>query len=356
MQSNSSHIIAEFSSATGGARTAFFSSLEQTPDRLREVVINNYEARLTRGNGRPMLGEYAPWLLSQVLPLRHHETPDRLAVPWMHLYAYTLFMDDVLDVDNKRDAAPLLIASGLILQRGIASLYEVMPAGSEVRVRLDTHFLEAAYAAIKEIEEHKQRVRRFSSDEVSQLGEKVSLLKLCATCLLMADGVSSIDGEVMIPVESLATGMQLLDDVADWEEDWQAANYSHLLTETICRLQDLNLATENEARSFIPREILTSMIFTGCLEDCIADGIKCLQQVRASSNLNHNSPAYRLVQAIIEENSAFAAQVRTARHSCEEALKKSPDRRWIAVLSHNGAVQDQVQSIHTGLQIVAQNT
>jgi hypothetical protein len=339
------------------SRQAFLCGLSDLPPVMRATVIRNYDERIARGNGRPLLGEYAPWLLADVLPLRSREVIDRVSPAWMNLYAYTLFVDDVLDIRRKPDAAPLLLASQLLLERGLASLYAVLSPGSWVCLRIDGYFLEAATAVLSELQGHRNLVRDYTEDELKRLGQKVSFLKLCAASMLSADGHGEDQYEdCLIPIEDLATGMQLLDDVTDWLDDWKSGSYTPLLTRTFRRLEDQGLCAASAPQCLEPIEVLTAMILTGSLDECVRMGLAHLQNVAAAPDLRRPSCAARILDQIIAENLALCADIAKLRASCASAIdvERAPD--LVRVLVARQQVRRQVEEIDKKLRIVAQNT
>src|SRR5438132_229208 len=110
-------VLREFTPKIAFARDAFRQEISGLPTSLKHAATISYDQRITRASGRPMLGEIAPWLVADILPVRNRAVLETITPAWMSLYAYTLFTDDFLDGSDPRENKPLLIASGLILQR-----------------------------------------------------------------------------------------------------------------------------------------------------------------------------------------------------------------------------------------------
>jgi hypothetical protein len=348
--------LANFSKNVATNRQTFFRGLNTLPREFETRLSSNYKNRIARANGKPLLGEYAPWLLVDLLPLNNPKVALRIAPAWMNLYAYTLFVDDMLDTNTKNELSKSVLASGLLLERGISALTDALPKDAKVRVKLDRYFLEAATATFKEITKHRERLSRYSQKDISRLGEKVALLKLCASCLLAADGAKSISNELLVPIESLATGAQLFDDVTDWQEDWRAGNYTYLLTRTFQRLKNLGIA--REPSQFSQAEVLIGIVITGSLEDCLRRGLGYLNAVETSSYNKVDSVAKRLLEELIHENSIFQKEVFETRRFLEQfrTSYKMKTKDWLKEIRQKKPVQKQITIIAKRLKILAQST
>jgi hypothetical protein len=291
-----------------------------------------------------------------MLPLKNRETALRIAPSWMKLYAYTLFIDDVLDSKKSADLSQSLLASALLLERGISELATVFPRRANIRVKLDKYFLEAAQATFKEITKHRERLDKYSEEDIARLGEKVALLKLCASCLLAADGAQHSESELLIPVESLATGAQLFDDVTDWKEDWRAGNYSYLLTRTFHQLARSGISRPAEKLSSI--EVLLGIVITRSLEDCLARGLEYLKTVEMAPHLKDESPAKHFLKELIQQHDAFVDEVvetrKYLRHSRVSLGKPNTD--WLKQLAMQQPVRKQIELIGKRLTILANST
>ena len=337
-------------------REAFFRDLEHLPDELHEVVVNNYNERVARCQGKPMLGEYIPWFLADMIPLKNRDMLQAIAPAWLGLYTYTIFMDDLLDITGKPDAGPLLLASGLLLQRGLSNLYQALPPGAANRAQISSFWLAAANAVLKELQHHKGQLQSFNEEDINSLGEKVSLLSLCASCILVADGYEDVSDGVLKPVEAFATGMQLLDDMTDWEEDWRSGNFTHILTRTFSFLRYEGEVIDPKSADLTSSEVLTAIVLTGSLEDCLSRGIGFVESVLATPGFQSGSPSYRLLQATKEENLEFLDEVRVAREICQKKRSKQTPYTVLSQLSGDSIVKSRILTLNRKLKILAVHT
>ena len=348
--------LTDFAAQATLSREAFFRDLEHLPDELHKVVVSNYNERVARCNGKPMLGEYIPWLLADMIPLKDRDILQTIAPAWLGLYTYTIFVDDLLDISGKPDAGPLLLASGLLLQRGLSNLYQALPPGVANRAQISSFWLAAAGAVLRELQNHKGKLQAFNEEDINRLGEKVSLLSLCASCILVADGYEDVSDGVLKPVEAFATGMQLLDDMTDWEEDWRSGNFTHILTRTFSFLRYEGEAIDPKSADLTSSEVLTAIVLTGSLEDCLSRGIGFVQSVLAAPGFQSSSSAYRLLRAIKEESIEFLDEVRLARDIVQKNRTTQKPYTALSQLSRDPLVRRNITTIERKLKILAQHT
>lgn len=340
-------------------RRVFFESLELLPPPIRGVVTSNYRKRVNRARGKPLLGECAPDILADLLAIKNEKAVQCVIPSWLSLYAYTLFIDDVLDREAAVEAAPLVLASQLLLQRGISHFYQSMNPPAHLLIQMDVYFLETAIAVMRELKRHKRQVHRFSRSEVRQIGNKVALLKLCAAQLLLADGQGErIDDRVMVPVELLATGMQLLDDITDWEEDWTTGSLSHLLTETFATLSAMGIQNAHESDTLNRAEVFAALVVTGSLEEALSTALTYLKEVALLRGEDNSSFVKDILNVIIQENVEFEREVTDVRLQCHEwmIMPQGPGKNWLSLLATHPTLRRHFSSLEKRLHVVAQSS
>ncbi|MCX6826435.1 MAG: hypothetical protein NTV06_04080 [candidate division Zixibacteria bacterium] len=293
--SASAAVLQELTAAVTDCRDAFRGGLKGLDPVVRDPVERGFQARIDRALGKPMLGEVAPHLLTGMFNAREDSFLGFVG-PWMDIYTATVLADDGIDGQNPATNAEVLVTSMLLLQRGQSGIYRAMPVSGNASLLFDGFFAEAAQAVLVEFQ-RRARVTSYTEKDIDHLGRKVALLKLCATCILIADG-QEVSGELLVPIEWLATGMQLLDDITDWEEDLSAGNFTPLLSQTIRFVEARPVAWDHQDHL----QGIAAIVLSGSLEQCIERAIAQLQKVAALPNLKHGSIAERLLDAIIREN------------------------------------------------------
>lgn len=347
-----------FGREVAAGRKAFFKEMRALPLTLRRNVVRNYEGRVARCKGKPLLGEYAPYFVADMIGLKNPRVVEEIMPAWLSLYSFTVFMDDILDKPGMSEVPETLIASSLLLERGLSRVMALLPKGGKVRVKIDEYFLEAAEAVMNELERHRRVHEEYSQRDVVALGKKVSLLKVCATYLFLADGRGSIDDDVLISVERLASGIQLLDDLTDWEEDWRRGTYTYLLQRTFSFLEKQGL--RRDPARLGRDEVLLAMILSGSLEDCIQQGRGLLSDAIFSFRSRSFAvpPTFRFLLKVRKEQKHFREEIARTRKSL---LALKPEKafsteNWTDVIILRRDVKKKLRKIERHLEIVNQNT
>lgn len=257
-------------------RHSFFKELSKLPHGLNILAKRHIKERITRAGKRLLLGEYAPWLIADILGISDRKAVCKVACGWLHVYFFVLMLDDILDRENYANAYESLISGSLILQRGLASLLSQSSRPSELKNSIDNAFAVNARAALNELSYHRNRIKQFTIHEIDNIGQKIELLKICI------DAIADICGDRRSPhwlqhaFENLATGIQLLDDITDWEEDLKAKNMTLPLT----------LAFDSKTCYFIEPKLhnlsyvdpIITMIESKALEDTLSYALDALKQ------------------------------------------------------------------------------
>lgn len=337
-------VLQELAADVTNCREVFLAGLSGLDPVVRGPIERGIQARIDRSSNKPMLGEVAPHLLSGIFGTREGSFSGLIG-PWMDIYTATVLADDGIDGQNLATNAEVLVSSMLLLQRGQSGLYRAMPVSSNTSLLFDACFAEAAQAVLVECQHHEQVVP-YAEEDIDHLGRKVASLRLCAACVLIADGREA-SGELLVPAEWLATGMQLLDDITDWEEDLAAGNFTPLLVQTVRFVEAGQITWDHEDRL----QGIAAIILSGSLEQCIERAIAQLQKVAELPSLNHGSVAERLLRAIVRENREFVSTVRDARVMCEQAQVTD-----LGQLTVNPVIRPRIDAVDQGLKIVAQSS
>lgn len=221
-----------FATEVRESRREFVDSLGGLPRGIRIVSRDRISKRIQRASGRPLLGEYVPWLVADMLGVSDKMTIRKISKAWLHIYYAILILDDLIDGHESIDNHSDLITSFLLQQRGLGGLSELAGGHSWVQDEIDSAFDETAAAAINELSRHRSQITPFRATEIGLVGKKIAVLRACAAVVIRhARGGNSKEAKIWRPVlDSLATVVQLLDDMTDWKEDLAGGSMTYLLT------------------------------------------------------------------------------------------------------------------------------
>lgn len=231
MASQSLSVLKNFDSDVFRSRRAYLESLDKFPPITRDVIERHFKNRTKRAAPRYLLGEYAPWLIADMLGITTVPAVQRSVIGWLHIYFCVMLADDLLDLPPTEDHSKHIIVSLLMLQRGLCEILDSPGSSQQTREALDLAFSETAFAAIHELTAHRRRLTSFTSQELANTGQKLALLRVCANAIADLGSVGH-NGRCWIDnvLIDFASGIQLLDDLNDWEEDYQSGQLTFPLT------------------------------------------------------------------------------------------------------------------------------
>lgn len=198
--------------------TWFRRVLAELPHPLARRLVSHREDRFERACGRPMLGEYAIDIFSDLLHLGE-ASKARAEIPWLLLYEHALLIDDLLDGPSKQCGYDLIL-SQVLLDKAHRAISTLVGDGDIVLRLFERYRMESWTAMIQEMEWSQGKREEVGSEEALLLqGRKSALAKFCATLLRYADRGEILTQEQERGIDALCSGIQLLDDLADCHED-----------------------------------------------------------------------------------------------------------------------------------------
>ncbi len=201
------------------ARRRLLRHLESLPKPFDSLAVKYYRERLHRAGHRPMLGEYAPFLLGQVFGASQG-TVEAVCLPWFTTYAHALALDDVLD--RITDSSPARLVLGEVLLDSALTLWKPHFDNHdglwEVFVRCRSESATAMlgeFATDRESGSTSARVDDEAADaEHLLIGKKAALIKLLASSLSLETRDRLLSPPEDAGVENMCAGIQLLDERA----------------------------------------------------------------------------------------------------------------------------------------------
>jgi hypothetical protein len=258
-----------FEADVAEGRTTYRQAIARLPQGFREIAVRHFEDRVRRAAPRPLLGEYAPWLAADILGITDRPAVQRVVTGWLHLYFFTMLLDDLIDRPPDSAAPREMITSALLLQRGLSQLLGNSELNASTPASVDSAFAETAEAALHELTAHRQRITSFTAPEIQNVGQKIALLRVCVDSIAgLAPGKVSRKRWLAGIFEGLANGIQLLDDLTDLKEDYAAGSMTLPLTLAAERDPHGFLVVSDTVRDLTDQHLLI-LIRCGSLEDTL---------------------------------------------------------------------------------------
>ena len=272
------------------ARNELLGSLRALPEPLGEVCAEFYEQRVRRASPKPLLGEYLPWMLGDLLGAAPSTTL-RLTAAWLPLYLHVLAIDDWLDDEVDVDRQTLPIVSSVFAERAFQTYLAIFGSDSRFWPRFERFFLRTGAAGTREMVFARNRIPSITPDDLLAAGEKIDLIKICLLSLVLATGQELKDAH-LAALDDFAIGVQLLDDIGDWEQDLAVGNFTPLLA--------MAFADTDERRGIdSPQEVLARLVATGALGRCLDEGADRLERAAAMASQGTRSRGARFLAATV---------------------------------------------------------
>lgn len=293
-------------------REEYLASLGAIRAPLGEMCAQFYTQRIRRVSPKPLLGEYLPWLLGDVFAIDPDQVR-RVANAWLPLYLHVLAIDDLLDETSDVDRATLPIVSSVLAERAFAEYLALLGPRMDFWSGFEDFFLTTGAAGAREMTEARGRVASITPNEIRRLGEKIELVKICYSSLVLAAGLD-ISELHLSALGDFEIGVQLLDDVSDWDEDFAIGSFTPLLA--------LALRGANGKGGLSPTLVLSRLVSTGALGLCLDEAIERLERASAVIVSRRESAGAILLTTMISD----ARWLRAEEDAVREVIVREGER------------------------------
>lgn len=225
----------------------------------------------------PVLGELVPWLLADLFDLDNTEVKE-IATAWLKVYLYTCFIDDALD-EKKQLVPSEALAASILFQEGSATLFKLV-ANTRYEELLRNSFYVSAEGELLDIEEQSS----ISGHKAISAEKKNFVFLACAAALAAR---AEQGGERIVEFsDAILLGWQYLDDIADWEHDYNYGNHTKLLSDAF---QIITAGKEKLHRA----ELLRVLVLSGALSSLLRETTQIIEKgvLVAIQNVESNTSA-----------------------------------------------------------------
>ncbi len=174
---------------------------------------------------KPPLASHFPVVLAEAFQIELGDLTHTAAVANLCIDHFTQLLDDIADspgtaVGVASHLSHCLLVEGLSRYLMTARRRETL----ELRLR---GYLDEAMRAERAVWSHKGTIRDFDDDDFHMIALRGSLAKCNAAFFADATGDVTVLVEVERAIESLSLGIQLLDDLLDWQDDLRNRIYTY---------------------------------------------------------------------------------------------------------------------------------
>lgn len=225
-------------------RKLFVEYAKSLPSPLEKILLAHYNDRLIKAGDNPMLGEYAPFMLGDLLSI-NEKFVDQLSFPWFLLYEYSLLLDDLLDNKSRDDWKYELLVSQILLDYSVGCFKIIFGQDQYISSSFDNYRKESVESMLVEMSKSLIMKSEISDQAILDQGRKAAFVKFCATTMVYLDKRRELSRNEQSGIDALCCGIQLLDDVHDVIEDHISGQMNILLNEVYTWFQKKNLLTSS---------------------------------------------------------------------------------------------------------------
>lgn len=337
------------------ARRLLLRQCSEFPAPLDAISINHYESRTASAQGGLLLCEYAPWIVADLVGLRDRSAIERIALPWLMMYAFVVFVDDVIDQPSVPEQKRLLLAAGLLLERATTAIHDL-----EARMRMpalplkDSLHTMARMAAL-DIEAMSQPRYEHTDGSLAALGDRVAGLDICAVYFTDCIGSPPDLDRIRCLTRPLVAGLQMLDDITDWEADLCNGRYSFPLAIASKWSREQRTALKDLAE--LPSDhILVALVLSKGLENSLCCAASFLSRALANKFANSHSPTEDALGRLILEIERISGRVSNMRERWEGHYLVDQSSGTLSNLNLTPSISADIARLRLDMKIVAQSS
>lgn len=284
MENPASLLFFDHENNINSVRKSLLSNLKKRSLPIATGIENilNRKKDEAKNKNLPHLFELFPWLLKDLTGLDHEKTYE-IAINWLSLYLYISLMDDYLDFEMEIKADEF-IGSSFLAHNGLINLFKIVNETRYEKIFSDSLFSSAKYqlndVLVKPISYGE------SFEKAESASGKNSVLVACAGAV--AASCENNSEFVIDLTQELLLSIQLLDDLADFEEDLINNNITILLNGifTHNRMELKNITRSEIIHQLIISKSLLNVITR--IESSLSTSISLILS-RAQSQINSTS-------------------------------------------------------------------
>lgn len=329
-------------------RREYLRHLHALPEPLGAICAQFYEQRVGRVSPRPLLGEYLPWLLADLFGMKPSHTT-RMAKAWLPLYLHVLAVDDLLDEAADVDRSVLPIVASVFSERAFSEYLAIFGPDPRFWSRFEDFFLSTGAAGAREMQLGRGRVTSITSAELRRTGEKIDLVKICYSSLALVNGREPSELH-LAALSDFETGVQLLDDISDWDEDLAIGSFTPLLALAFDGVD------EADRRRQTPSDVLARLVASGALGQCLDEAAERLERALAILASHPRSPGVRLMTAMIANAHWLRGRERAVSRLVDEESWRLGETDLGRIVVRSPRLQTALDELGRSIKVVAQSS
>lgn len=240
---------------------------EKLPKSLGKIVVAHYKNRLYRAKSLPMLGEYVVYLIGDLFKIPVNII-NQLSFPWLLLYEYCLLIDDIIDNPIKNNSKEYK-TSQILLKSALKEYNNNFKNDISLVESFGTYHRQWFDAMIFELNQNFEIDSKVTDVEFLQQGRKSALVKFCADSLVRLNNKRSLNPIEEKCLDNFCSGIQLLDDVTDIEQDYTLGVSNTIIKDMYQWIEKNHIDSIVDIKNLSTRQLKIILIFSGAISDSL---------------------------------------------------------------------------------------
>lgn len=192
---------------------------------FKSISKEYFENRSKSSLPYPPLNAYVPLLIAEPFGLDNSEIPYKVALANLYLDHFTQVLDDATDNKIKPSSLQLHFSHHLLMEGTKCYLKQALDSDNFIK-KIDYYFEEAMQAE-RFLWRHHMNILPYENIDFTMIGQRCALVKISTALFADITSKYSLQNILEIGIDSLSTGIQIVDDLIDWKEDWKAGIYTY---------------------------------------------------------------------------------------------------------------------------------
>jgi hypothetical protein len=176
---------------------------------------------------------YLPFATAGDFPLCPPEQLRQLSLASTCMIVYNIMFDAAVDDPAKPDVTTQVLAEYALASMH-EHLYALFPSGSRFWIYYKPLYERFLISMVEERALHKGRPQPYAYDDYVRISQqKMSMVLMIPIGLALLGKVPERIPLLLAAWEEMNVAVVILDDIRDWEEDFQEANYTYLLAHAL---------------------------------------------------------------------------------------------------------------------------
>lgn len=206
----------------------YFNFLNNLPNNLTKVGKTQFYERVKKREGNPCIVFYTPFWFADSYGVKNQEIINKIAMGNFFLYHFVTLKDDAID-QQKQNKDEYLTLSNILLEKVEQVFSDFIP-----KQQIDSGFEKFMYEwdqAEDYLMKHKGEMIEYKDIDFQMMGKKASMIKMCLPVFesFKQNQYRNKYYDIEYATDVAATGLQIMDDLIDWREDFKTKLYTYPL-------------------------------------------------------------------------------------------------------------------------------